>query len=124
MKTRTHQEFLKALLSDKRIMAYPSIFQIIQDKYDQMFYPEHIQLAMEIIKELSSDPGFMGSPEYTHLKDEIDSFMAKREQKKKEEEDYAQYIRLKEKFEKNVFDNQKVDPLVNKISPKSYYEEE
>lgn len=95
-KNRTHSEFLKALLSDKRLSEQK---EVVQEVYDQLFYPDYIQDKLDRIQELSSDIGFMGSPEYNKLRKEADAFMADRAEKEKERKEYEEFLRLKKKFE-------------------------
>ena len=70
------------------------------DLYSKEFIPpKYVQDAQEYVASCVRDMGFMGSPEYDRQKKIVDAYFEPIRQKEKDEEEKANYLRLKSKYE-------------------------
>ena len=67
---------------------------------DELTIPKDVEYARKYLTECHRDMGFMGSPEYYKQRKIVDDYNTKIEERKREEDEKAEYIRLKSKFDK------------------------
>lgn len=77
---------------------YPCKNDIFLMTYDVVI-PKDVVDAQKYISDCSRDMGFMGSPEYDRQKKIVDAYFEPIRQREKDEEEKANYLRLKSKFE-------------------------
>ncbi len=77
---------------------YPCKNDVFLMTYDAVI-PKDVLDAQKFIRESCRDLGFMGSPEYDRQKKIVDDYFEPIRQKEKEEEEKANYLRLKSKYE-------------------------
>jgi hypothetical protein len=93
---RLRKEF--AFVGDEQISGKTAI-KIIDDTIERFTIPKHIEDAQKFLQECGRDMGFMGSPEYDRQKKIVDAYFEPIRQKEKDEEEKANYLRLKSKYE-------------------------
>lgn len=93
---RLRNEF--AFVGDEKISGYTAI-KIINDVVEELTIPKEVEQAQKYISECHSDLGFMGSAEYDRQKKIVEAYFEPIKQKQKEEEEKANYLRLKSKYE-------------------------
>jgi len=93
---RLRKEF--AFVGDEKISGHTAI-KIINDIVEELTIPKEVEQAQKYIAECRRDMGFMGSPEYDRQKKIVDAYFEPIRQKEKHEEEKANYLRLKSKFE-------------------------
>ena len=72
--------------------------QYFKDNFEEII-PKDVEQAQKYISECHNDIGFMGSPEYDIQKKIVDDYFEPIRQKEKEDEEKANYLRLKSKYE-------------------------
>ena len=72
--------------------------QYFKDNFEEII-PKDVEQAQKYISECHKDIGFMGSPEYDRQKKIVDAYFEPIRQKEKDEEEKANYLRLKSKYE-------------------------
>ena len=93
---RLRNEF--AFLGDEKISGHTAM-KIINDVVEELTIPKEVEQAQKYIDKYQRDKGFMGSPEYKRQKKIVDAYFEPIKKKKKDEEEKANYLRLKSKFE-------------------------
>lgn len=93
---RLRKEF--AFVGDEKISGHTAM-QIINSVVEELTVPKEVEDAQKYIARCHSDVGFMGSPEYDRQKKLIDDYFEPIRQKEKDEEEKANYLRLKSKYE-------------------------
>lgn len=72
---------------------------IINSTVNELTVPKHVQDAQKYVRDCAKDWGFMGSPEYDRQMKIVKDYFEPLEEKKKEEEKYRQYLKLKAEYE-------------------------
>ena len=93
---RLRKEF--AFVGDEKISGHTAI-KIINNVVEELTIPKEVEQAQKYIAECHRDMGFMGSPEYYRQKKIVDAYFEPIRQKEKDEEEKANYLRLKSKYE-------------------------
>ena len=93
---RLRKEF--AFVGDEKISGHTAM-KIINDVIEELTIPKDVEDAQKYIASCHSDMGFMGSPEYDRQKKIVDAYFEPIKQKEKDEEEKANYLRLKSKYE-------------------------
>lgn len=93
-KLRKEFEFV----GDEKISGKTAL-QIIEQVIVQNTIPKDVELAQKYVTDCGRDMGFMGSPEYTRQLKIVNDYFGPIKLKEKEEEERANYMRLKSKFE-------------------------
>lgn len=93
---RLRKEF--AFVGDEKISGHTAM-KIINDVVEELTIPNEVEQAQKYIAECHRDMGFMGSPEYDRQKKIVDAYFEPIRQKEKDEEERANYLRLKSKYE-------------------------
>lgn len=74
--------------------------RILLDSVGKGSIPLEIQDAQKFIRECEGDIGFMGSPVYYEMRRKVADYFGPIKQKLEEEKEIDEYIRLREKYEK------------------------
>ena len=93
---RLKNEF--AFIGDEKISGHTAM-KIINDVVEELTIPNEVEQAQKYIAECHRDMGFMGSPEYDRQKKIVDAYFEPIRQKEKDEQEKANYLRLKSKYE-------------------------
>ena len=93
---RLRKEF--AFVGDEKISGHTAM-KIINDVVEELTIPKDVEQAQKYIADCHRDIGFMGSPEYDRQKKIVDAYFEPIRQKEKDEEEKANYLRLKSKYE-------------------------
>ena len=93
---RLKNEF--AFIGDEKISGHAAM-KIINNIVKELTIPKEVEHAQKYIAECNRDMGFMGSPEYDRQKKIVDAYFEPIRQREKDEEEKANYLRLKSKFE-------------------------
>ena len=93
---RLKNEF--AFIGDEKISGHAAM-KIINNIVKELTIPKEVEQAQKYIAECNRDIGFMGSPEYDRQKKIVDAYFEPIRQREKDEEEKANYLRLKSKFE-------------------------
>lgn len=93
---RLKNEF--AFIGDEKISGHTAM-KIINNIVKELTIPKEVEQAQNYIAECKRDMGFMGSPEYDRQKKIVDAYFEPIRQREKDEEEKANYLRLKSKFE-------------------------
>ena len=93
---RLRKEF--AFVGDEKISGHTAM-KIINDVIEELTIPKDVEDAQKYIASCHRDMGFMGSPEYERQKKIVDAYYEPIKQKEKDEEEKANYLRLKSKYE-------------------------
>ena len=93
---RLRKEF--AFVGDEKISGHAAM-KIINNIVKELTIPKEVEQAQNYIAECNRDMGFMGSPEYDRQKKIVDAYFEPIRQREKDEEEKANYLRLKSKFE-------------------------
>lgn len=94
---RLRKEF--TFIGDEKISGHTAL-KIINDVFEELTIPKEVELAQKYISDCHSDMGFMGSSEYDRQKKVLDDYFGPIRQKKIDEEEMENYLRLKMKYEK------------------------
>ncbi len=87
-----------SFVGDEKISGNTAL-KIINDIVDEFTIPKEVEDAQKYILSCHSDMGFLGSPEYDKQKKIFNDYFEPIKQKQKDEEEKANYLRLKLKFE-------------------------
>ena len=93
---RLKNEF--AFIGDEKISGHTAM-KIINNIVKELTIPKEVEQAQNYIAECKRDMGFMGSPEYDRQKKIVDAYFEPIRQREKDEEEKANYLRLKSKYE-------------------------
>ena len=93
---RLKNEF--AFIGDEKISGHTAM-KIINNIVKELTIPKEVEQAQNYIAECKRDMRFMGSPEYDRQKKIVDAYFEPIRQREKDEEEKANYLRLKSKFE-------------------------
>lgn len=93
---RLKEEF--DFVGDEKISGHTAM-KIINDVVEELTIPKEVEQAQKYIADCHKDIGFMGSPEYDRQKKIVDAYFEPIKRKEKEEEEKANYLRLKSKYE-------------------------
>ena len=93
---RLKNEF--AFIGDEKISGHTAM-KIINSIVKELTIPKEVEQAQKYIAECNRDMGFMGSPEYDRQKKIVDAYFEPIRQREKDEEEKANYLRLKSKYE-------------------------
>lgn len=72
---------------------------IINNAINEFTIPEDVQEAQKYIRDCESDIGFCGSPEYNRQKAIVDAYFEPIRKKQEEENEYAELVRLQQKYQ-------------------------
>ena len=93
---RLRKEF--TFVGDEKISGHTAM-KIINDVVEELTIPKEVEQAQKYISDCHRDIGFMGSPEYDRQKKIVDAYFEPIKQREKDEEEKANYLRLKSKYE-------------------------
>lgn len=93
---RLRKEF--SFIGDEKISGHTAM-KIINDVIEELTIPKDVEYAQKYIARCNNDMGFMGSPEYSRQKKIVDAYFEPIKQKEKDDEELANYLRLKSKYE-------------------------
>jgi len=99
MNTKILEQLRKefAFVGDEKISGKTAM-KIIEDTIEALTIPKEVETAQKYISVISSDIGFMGSPEYDRQKKIVDAYFEPIKNKEKEELEKAIYLKLKSKY--------------------------
>jgi hypothetical protein len=93
---RLRKEF--AFVGDEKISGHTAM-EIINNVVEELTIPKAVEQAQKYIADCHRDMCFMGSPEYDRQKKIVDAYFEPIKQKEKDEQEKANYLRLKSKYE-------------------------